>query len=282
VSHLRGLHAGRIHQQETTNINHVVDVPTGKSADGIGMVSPFDVADARTATPGPGRDPLPSELSSPVALTGLAGVAFYLSGVFLPGRAPKPDAATPEVVAYLVHHRSTLLTGFALQLVALALLLCFLGQLGTLIASAGGAGRPAASTMTAGWVVLISIVAMSMLPATAIVWRGAASTSADLVRLAYDMQTLGSYAVSATAAMVSVAAPSIIIWRSRVLPRWIAVLGAAAVAANAVELLGLSSRSGSLAGGYIDGAGLLLWAVWVAAASGCLALRLRRNRQAAR
>jgi hypothetical protein len=209
-------------------------------------------------------------------------VVLYLIGVLLPGRAPTPDAPTPQVVAFFVHQRGPLLTGFALQLIALALLLCFLGQLRTLFASAGGAGTPAASTMTAAWVVLMTIAAVSVLPATTIVWRGAADTSADLVRLAYDMQTVGTYAVSATAAMVSVAAPSIIIWQSRILPGWIAVLGGAEVAVNAAELVGLSSRHGSLAGGYTDGVGLILWVLWVAAASGCLALRLRADKQAAR
>jgi hypothetical protein len=249
------------------------------------MASLSDVSDPPSATPSPPPerppDHLPAGLSTVAALTGLAGVAIYAIGVFLPGSAPKPDTATAQVVAFFVHHRGSLLTGFALQLIALALLLCFLGQLRTLIASAGGAGAPAASTMSAGWVVLMTVVAVSTVPAMAVVWRGAADISSDLVRLAYDMQTLGTYAVSATAAMVSVAAPSIIIWRQRILPRWIAVLGFAEVAANVVELGGLSSRHGTLAGGYADGVGLILWVLWVGVASGGMALRLRANRRIA-
>lgn len=204
------------------------------------------------------------------ALAGLAGVIFYVIGVLLPGSAPRPDAATSVVVAFFVHHRSALLTGFALQLIALVFLLWFLGHLRALVAAVDG---PAATTMTAGWVVLVTIVGISTLPAMALIWRGAAATSPDLVRLAYDMQTLGTYAVASTAAIVSVLFPSIVIWHNRILPRWLAVLGAAEVAANVAELAGLPARHGALAGGYADGAGQILWVLWVAAASVCMMLR---------
>jgi hypothetical protein len=250
------------------------------------MTSPHELSDPPTTARGPlpqnSRAHLPNYVSRLAALTGLAGVVFYAIGVFLPGSAPKPDATTAQVVGFFVRHRSPLLTGFALQLIALALLLCFLGQLSSVIASAGGTAAPAVTTMTAGWVILITIVAVSTLPAMAVVWGGAASSSSDLVRAAYDMQTLGTYAVSSTAAMVSIAAPSIIIWRRRILPTWLAVLGGAEVVANVVELVGLSYQHGTLAGGYADGIGLILWVIWVGAASGCIALRLHDNRQTAR
>jgi hypothetical protein len=212
------------------------------------------------------------------ALAGLFGVVCYTVGVLLPGSAPQPDAATSQVMSYFVDQRGALLVGFALQLIALVFLLWFLGQLRTLVGSPGGTGVPAATAMSAAWVMVMTIVAVAMLPAMAIIWRGAAGTSPDLVRLAYDMDTLGTYALAATAALVSVAAPSLVIWRYRLLPRWVAVLGAFEVAANIAELAGLSSRRGGLAGGYIEGVGELGWVLWVAAASVCMALRFRSKR----
>jgi hypothetical protein len=137
---------------------------------------------------------------------------------------------------------------------------------------------PAASTMTAGWVVLVTMVGASMLPAMAIIWRGGPAAGPGLVRLAYDMQTIGSYAGSAAAGIVSVLFPSIVIWRSRILPRWLAVLGAVEAAANLVELAGLSARHGVFAGGYADGAGQILWVLWVAAAS--LSMTFRHHARA--
>lgn len=216
------------------------------------------------------------------ALAGLVGVVCYTVGALLPGRAPRPDATTSQVVAFFVDQREGLLVGFALQLIALVFLLWFVGQLRTLVGSAGGTGGPAATAMTAAWVMLMTIVAVAMLPAIAIIWRGAAATSPDLVRLAYDMETLGTYTLAATAALVSVAAPSLVIWRYRLLPRWLALLGALEVAANVAELAGVSSRHGLFAGGSLEGVGQIGWVLWVAAASVCMAIRFRSNRATAR
>jgi len=62
-------------------------------------------------------------LSRAGALTGLAGAALYVAGPLLPGRAPKPDAATSQVIAFFADKRGALLTGFSLELVALGF--CF-------------------------------------------------------------------------------------------------------------------------------------------------------------
>ena len=223
---------------------------------------------------GPSSPAGPEAGASPAgALAGLAGVVCYTVGGLLPGRAPKPDATTSQVVAFFVDQRGALLMGFALQLIALVFLLWFVGQLRTLVGSAGGIGGPAATATTASWVMLMTIVAVAMLPAMAIIWRSAAATSPGLVRLSFDMETLGTYALAATAALVSVAAPSLVIWRYRLLPRWLAVLGAFEVAANLAELAGLASRHGVFAGGSLEGVGQIGWVLWVAAASVCMALR---------
>jgi hypothetical protein len=208
-----------------------------------------------------------------LALTGLAGIACYAVGSLLPGRTPGPAATTTQVVLFLSDHRSSILWGFALETVALALLLCFLGQLRTVIASTGGAGTALASAMASAWVVLLTLVAAALLPFVALAWRGASGADPRLVRLAYDVQTLGTYAVTATVAMVAVGAPVLVIWRTGVLPRWLAVLGALEVALNALELTGLSSTHGVLAGGSLGGAGVVVWAIWVAATSICMARR---------
>lgn len=214
-----------------------------------------------------------SRISRIGALTGLAGIAFYIVGVVLPGSAPKPDAVTGQVITYFADHRSTILLGFALETIALALLLCFLGELRTVIAGTGGSGVPLASAMAAAWVVLLTIIAAALLPAIALVWRGAPGGDPSLVRLAYDMETLGTYAVTATVALVAVGVPSLVIWRTGVLPRWLAFVGLAEVCVNVVELTAFSSRHGVFAGGYIAGVGPFVWALWVAAVSVCMARR---------
>jgi hypothetical protein len=127
--------------------------------------------------------------------------------------------------------------------------------------------------MAAAWVVLLTIIAAALLPAIALVWRGAPAGDPGLVRLAYDMETLGTYAVTAMVALVAVGAPSLAIWRTGVLPRWLSVLGVVEAGVNVLELASLSSRHGVFAGGYVAGVGPLVWALWVAAVSVCMARR---------
>ncbi len=217
-------------------------------------------------------------LSRAGTLTGLAGAALYVAGALLPGSAPKPEAATSQVIAFFVDKRGALLTGFSLELLAFGLLLCFLGYLHAVIAGTRPSSSALATSMVAAWVATVAIVAAGTLPAIAIIWRGAPSAAPVLARFAYDIQTLATYAITSTAALVSIGAPSVVIWRTGVLPRWLSVLGAAEIAVNIAELFGLSSRHGAFAGGYAFGIGPLLWIAWFAAASACMTLKTQPQR----
>jgi hypothetical protein len=236
-----------------------------------GMTHATHPASSRLRSDGEGPNSRGVSGGRTVALSGFAGAVLYLIGALLPGSPPEAAAAPSRIVAFFVDKRGALLTGFTLQLIALALLICFLGQLRTLVARSGA--LPAATAMTAAWVVLSATVLVGTLPAVALVWRGPPVGDPGLVRMAYDMQVLATYAASSTAAFVSIGAPSLVIWRFHILPRWLAVLGVAAMAANVMELAGLAFRTGALAGGYADGIGALLWALWVAAASISMARR---------
>jgi hypothetical protein len=237
--------------------------------------------DSTALSPGahPERPADRAGLSRASALTGLAGAALYLVGALLPGSAPKPDAATSQLIAFFTARQGFLLTGFSLELLALGLLLCFLGYLRAVIAGAGHPSSSAlATSMVAAWVTTVAIAAAGTLPVIAIIWRGAPSADPVLAGFAYDIQTLATYAITSTAALVSIGAPSIVIWRTGVLPRWLSVLGAAEIAVNVAELSGLSTRHGAFAGGYAFGAGPLLWIVWFAAASACMTLKTHAQR----
>jgi hypothetical protein len=242
---------------------------------GDDRVSDHPAPDSTARSPGahPQRPADRAGLSRVGALSGLAGAALYVVGALLPGSAPKPDAATSQVIAFFAARQGALLTGFSLELLALGLLLCFLGYFHAVIASAHPSSSVLATSMVAAWVATVAIVAAGTLPAIAIIWRGAPSADPGLARFAYDIQTLATYAATSTAALVSIGAPCVVIWRTGVLPRWLSLLGAAEIAVNLAELSGLSSRHGAFAGGYAFGVGPLLWIVWFAAASACMALK---------
>jgi hypothetical protein len=224
-------------------------------------------------TPDPTAPGVPSApaVSRIGALTGAAAAVFYVVGALLPGTAPSPSASTSKVATFLLDKRAPLLTGLALQLIAVGLLIWFLGYLYAVIANAPTGSGPAVS-MVAATVLTIAIVMAGTVPVMAIAWRGAPLPGVDLIRVAYDLQTISGYAATSTVAAVSIAVPSVVIWRMHVLPRWLCVLGAIEVAVNIVELIGLASRSGTLAGGYAGGAGPLLWIGWFGLASICIAV----------
>ncbi len=123
----------------------------------------------------------------------------------------------------------------------------------------------------------VAIASIGILLQAALTWRGAAQTDAATVRLVYDISSLSLYAVSATAVALSVGATSWIIWRTRMVPRWIAILGFVELVVNAGELVGLGSRNGLNAAGYAAGVGPFLWALWVAVLAVALARQLGRH-----
>ena len=129
--------------------------------------------------------------------------------------------------------------------------------------------------MLAAFVATISIVAAGIVPSIAIIWSGAPGPGPQIAGFAYAIMTISTYAATSTVVAVSILAASVIIWRTRVLPRWLCLLGAVEIALNAVELIGLSSRHGVLAGGYVAGIGPFVYIVWFAAASICMATGAR-------
>ena len=210
-------------------------------------------------------------------LTGLAGAIMYVASAFVPGSAPKPDASTAEVVAHYVDKRGQLLVATLLASIAIALLLWFLGYVRVTLERAGGPGPRLATVTVAAWVALVVIGTVGATLSIAIIWRGAASFDPKVVQLAFDVENLTLYALSAGAALLSVLAPSVVIWRTRVLPIWLVWLGAIEIAINLVELVGLGSRHGANTAGYAAGLGPLVWVLWVAALS--VAIYQRQPRQ---
>ena len=146
--------------------------------------------------------------------------------------------------------RGALLTGFSLELVAVGLLLCFLGYLRAVITGAPPI-KYRARHVNGRRVDDHHSHCRGRDPARHRdhLARRPAPPDPVLARFAYDIQTLATYAITSTAALVSIGVPSIVIWRTGVLPRWLSVLGAAEIAVNIAELSGLSSQHGALASG---------------------------------
>jgi hypothetical protein len=245
------------------NINQVADVHEALYSHDATMNQQQAIAVARRI---PGTQGTKARASSarigPVA--GLTGLACYTAGSLI-AALPRPGSATSTVTAHLAASRGSVLGGLALMFLALPFLLVFLGFLINLLAEAEGRPWLLTYLSAAAWLALLMIVAAGVLPVAAVTWQGAAASSPDTVRLAIDMTNLSQYALSAPVAAASVLAPTIVVWRTRALTRWLAGLAVIEVAANAAELAGLSMTKGADAGGYSAGVGPIVWVLWAAA-----------------
>ena len=184
------------------------------------------------------------------AAGGAVGAVLFVGECLHRGQPAPADAATQEIVNRLSTDRDALLVGNLLSLLAVALLIWFLGHLVAFVASTEGERAPLSSITLASWVGLLAVVFGGGTPLMAVVWSGAGSIDPGIVRFAFDGSNLSLYSISAPIALISVLAPTIAIWRSGSLPRWLAALGVLEMAVNAVELVGLFSRSGDNAAGY--------------------------------
>jgi hypothetical protein len=249
------------------NINHVADVrPASRSHHGrMSQQHAIHTARRRSARGTPGSAQLARyHHIGPVA--GLLGLACYTAGSLV-AVLPVPTSTTQAMVSHLAADRSTVLTGLALMFLALPFLLLFLGYLWDLLAQAEGHSRILARLSAGSWLTLFVIVATGMIPVSAVAWQGASAVSPAIVRFAVGISNMSLYSLSSPVAAASVLAPAIVIWRSRVLPRWLAWLGLIEIAGNIAELAGLFSTSGPDAAGYGAGVGPALWTLWAASLS---------------
>jgi hypothetical protein len=210
-------------------------------------------------------------IDAAAAWAGLIGVVLFVVGSLLAGSPPKPDAPATEITAFLVQHRSGLLAGTALILLSIPFFGCFVGLFTGVLGEAEGGRGTLARAATLGWTLQFAIVAIGILSQAALTWRGTSGLDPHLVQFGYDLGTLSLYAVSAMAVALAVGAPSVVILRTGILPRWLVVLGALEVVVNVIELAGLGSRTGLNAAGYAAGIGPLIWSLWAAAAAVTLA-----------
>jgi len=211
------------------------------------------------------------------AAAGAAGAVVYVASAFAAGSPLAPDASVSKVVAHLSDKRGALLAGVVLAVLGVGLLLWFLGYLRSFLAQLEGGRAPLAGVTAASWVTLLVIVAAGATPLTAVVWRGAGGVNPQIASFAFDASNLSLYALSAPAAILSVLAPIVVIWRSGALPRWLVVLGAIEIVVNVVELAGLFVRTGSNAAGYVWGIGPFIWVVWVGAVSVAMLMKSPGN-----
>jgi hypothetical protein len=188
------------------------------------------------------------------ALAGVVFVVLVVIGALIGGNPPKPSDSAAKIMKYFQDNQDNLKVGAYLNGVALVPLLWFLGTLfGRLRRAEGGAGRVSGIALTGG----VAAVTIAM------VANGFGAYSA-----LHPEASAGSFQISsillgyaAFAIAVLVAATSIVVLRTKLLPSWFAWAGEALAIAWLIGAASVSTESTAIFTiGFVV---FLLWAVWI-------------------
>jgi hypothetical protein len=195
------------------------------------------------------------------AAAGILGLVLLIVGFGAAGSLPKADDTGAQLSKFFVDKRGGLLFSAFMLSLATPLLLWFFGSLRGLLAQVEGGRGALATTFIVGLVLLLTLFSVGTLVLTTLAWRGPAGLSDAELRFLYGAVVVASTSATAMASAVSVGAPSLLIWRTGMLPKWIAGIGVLVILANIAELVGVFSRTGGNAGG--SGAGMAAVPLWI-------------------
>ena len=188
------------------------------------------------------------------ALAGVVFVVLVVISALIGGNPPKPSDSAAKIMKYFQDHQGNLKVGSYLSGVALIPLLWFLGTLfGRLRRAEGGAGRVSGIALTGG----VAAVAIAM-AANGFVAYSALHPEASAGSFQISSILLG-YAAFAIAVLV--AAVSVVVLRTQLLPSWLGWAGEALAVAWLIGAASVSTESSAISTiGFIV---FLLWAVWL-------------------
>src|SRR5215207_3558262 len=220
----------------------------------------------------------PQPRSAPVArfhcrrITGVFGLAwivlFALGGIALQGQPPAYDAPIGETRDFFAAHGDRYLWGD--YIAGLAFVLCllpFLAGLRSVLGAADGPPQIASRLVLVGGIatVVIGDAATAFLDALAL--ESAPNAVPDSTfRLLLELDAVAIAAIGLPMALTATAAATVI-WRTRVLPRWLAPVAALS---GLLHIVGATFVAADDADGplfFIRFAGLIAFAVFVAGSS---------------
>lgn len=197
------------------------------------------------------------------ALAGLATVALIVAGVATYANPQVTDSAA-QINASFVGHGSKTLASIDIQLISVLTFLVF---------SAGMWRRLRADEGDGGVLSMIWLGSGVLLTGLVIVWQAVFGAAALLAGNQGSPETVKALVALANALDQTItlpmagflAAASLIILRSRSLPRWIGWLGLIAAVLSVVAVLDLTSETAAI--GNLNPIASVLWLLWMAAVS---------------
>jgi hypothetical protein len=188
------------------------------------------------------------------ALAGVVFVVVVVVGAFLGGSPPKPTDSPAKIVKYFHDHGNNLRFGAYLNGLALIPFLWFLGTLfGRLRRAEGGAGRVSGIALTGGVAAVAIVMVANGIGAYAALHPVAAAGSFLLSTILFG------YAAFAIAVLV--AATSVVVLRTKLLPSWFGWAGTALAAAWLVAAAAVSTEKNAInTFGFVV---FLIWSAWI-------------------
>jgi hypothetical protein len=182
------------------------------------------------------------------AATGIVAVALFIVGALLPGQFPGPQATGQQIATFFAENRTAILWQTFLLGGAVIFGLWFLGSLRALLRRAeGGAGR-IAGVAYAGGLLMILTTLISDLFTVVVAYRPVGEFTPELTRAFYSLtaitNTLGTFPM-----VVLAGAVTLVLLRTEILPKFVAWVGAAAIAGAGIGTITLFYNSGTLAVG---------------------------------
>jgi hypothetical protein len=205
-------------------------------------------------------------------LPAVSGIFFIIVGVLPLGLLPPPPAAgepVTEIVAYYHAYGSTFLHVTYLGILGSGFFLWFLGYLHTQLKQSSTATYGPTVALSAGicWNIIFLLFSGLILSLPRL--ASSPSTYSELAFLS-NVTDIG-FLTNSVPATVLVGTVSLIIWQSRLLPRWLSLLGLLVVLIQMLSSLGMIISSGPLVpAGLVYDLAFALLGFWVL----CLSLML--------
>lgn len=193
---------------------------------------------------------------------GIPFVVAFILALILAGDSPDDQASDTKILDWYASRSNRVgeIVSFFVAVAALALFLWFLGQLRAVLSTAEGGGRSAGIALASG-TAFVALLSMSAALGTAfsvvISDTDKFTLDPDTYRVVSVISYLGFIAAFLAAAPLAFAT-GVVAWRTRILPRWLAV----------ASFLGGIGAVASFA--FVP---VLVWIAWILLLSGYIALR---------
>jgi hypothetical protein len=195
------------------------------------------------------------------ALGGVVFVVLVVVSAVIGGSPPKPTDSALKIAKYFRDNQDALKIGSYLNGIGLVVFLWFLATLfGRLRRAEGGSGRVSGIALTGAVVALTIATVANGITAYAVLHPLGSASSFQVATILFG------YAGFAIA--VFVAATSIVVLRTSLLPRWLGWIGAVVALLWLVGAAAVSTENDTINGiGFVV---FLLWAIWLLVVSALL------------